>query len=85
MENIKLPADPLSRASIAHVQHWIDTCISDHEDCKFSSDTKLPTRVLDLQDLNSAKVYCLNGERGRYYFEALLWNFEMFHYNTIHT
>lgn len=59
IEYFVVPEDPLSRPALAHIQHWVDTCNNGYGKCKFTSDTiaKLPTRVLDVQDLESIKLH----------------------------
>lgn len=48
-------ADPLSKKTIAHLRRWIEICDKEHTECKRTS-TSLPTRVLDIQDLQCIKL-----------------------------
>lgn len=53
--NVVVHADPLSNPSFRQLKRWIDTCDKDHE-CSKTSTASLPTRVLDIRDLNHIKI-----------------------------
>ena len=61
MVHIVVHADPLSRSSIARMKHWVARC--DINDAKGKvQETALPTRVLDVNDLQNIRL-CETGGR----------------------
>lgn len=65
VEDVVVHADPMSGPSVANMRFWIDSCNEKHDACK-TDPTPLPTRVLDVQDLQAIKLHESGGRCDRY-------------------
>ncbi|CAN9473440.1 unnamed protein product [Alternaria alternata] len=57
--------DTSSYDSIRQIKEWLQTCSEDHEYCAVSTESELPTRVLDISN-KRAKVVETHGMRAQY-------------------
>lgn len=71
----KRPVNPnvASPAAFEKAKGWVHDCLENHEQCPKAHKTPLPTRVLDLSDLNNIRLHVTNGQVGTYVALSYCW------------